>query len=235
MLTNFLQPIGQVVVDTDEKLRGAGSGSIAHEFQRLAERLVLSGHGGTLIVYKSTPDAIPDNVTIPDERTFVDVDTTLKDAFAADHHSGARNAKTERNHVKALDHVARLAAVDGAVVMQPDLSVIGFGATIVNKGEDVPIFEIDPRVDSATHHALKLDAFKGQRHKSGVYFCAHHVERSRRELEAVKKDRNAVPTLAVALAIVASQDGDLTVFAATPRGVAVVRPFILPRATQGEH
>lgn len=240
LLTHFLQPVGQYVVDTDEKLRGAGSGSIAHEFQRIAERMVLSGHGGTLIVYKSALDPVPDNVVIPDERRFVALDTTLKDAFASDHHSSPRKSRAERDHIKALDHVAHLAAVDGAVVMQPDLSVLGFGATIFNKNEDVPIFEIDPRDDTPKQVPLTAGAFKGQRHKSGVYFCAHYVAQFASDFAQMMKDREAgvpptIPVLSVALAIVASQDGDLTVFAATPHGVAVVRPFILPRATQGEH
>jgi hypothetical protein len=69
---------------------------------------------------------------------------------------------------------------------------------------------------------------------SAVYFCAHHVARAMHERRTTAGKKNTTKrrgTLYVALVIVASQDGDLTVFAATSKGVMVVRPFILPRAT----
>jgi hypothetical protein len=55
--------------------------------------------------------------------------------------------------------VARLAKVDGAVLMQPDLGVLGFGATIGERA-DLQMRLVDGRAGSAAPPA------RGHRHKS---------------------------------------------------------------------
>ena len=135
----------------------SSGGTLAHEFERLAERLVLAGHGGALLI--SDPFD-PIGVDIPTTSKFVPPDATLFDAALTHNRletGGATEEEqknfvrnrldAERKHRDALNHVARLANVDGAVVMSPDLRVYGLGATIeMRPGVKMPEMRlIDPK------------------------------------------------------------------------------------------
>ena len=61
--------------------------------------------------------------------------------------------------------------------------------------------------------AISVDDFQGHRHKSAVHFCAMQLAR----------DDEA----RLALAIVASQDGTLSLFGLVGKSIAVYRPLIL--------
>jgi hypothetical protein len=210
---------------------GSSGGALAHEFERLAERLVLAGHGGSLIIAGAGVGDVhscrPHGVHLPPTTTFRAANTCLREAFLEDESFSRRNgavapgepplrlrSDVEREHLSALDHVARLSNVDGAVVMSPDLCVFGFGATI-DLSEDTVIPAIDlfdlTEADSPPR-AVSVDEFQGHRHKSAVHFCAMQLARDEARL---------------ALAIVASQDGTLSLFGLVGKAIAVYRPLIL--------
>ena len=161
---------------------GLGGGDLAHAFQRIAIRMVLRGHGGALRVTGASDPAkgarlSPVGVDIPAKRRFETPSRALADAFL--NHEKVRWNKTpatpaqvrhlERGHASALDHVARLANVDGVVVMSTDLVVHGFGATIdVGSADPMPdeIDVYDPGASAAgTVKVASLNV--GHRHKRG--------------------------------------------------------------------
>jgi hypothetical protein len=85
-----------------------------------------------------------------------------------------------------LRPVARMAAVDGAVVLTDDLQVLGFGA-MIRVGSDPDVYRVTAwpeRVDS-----VHLEEAGGARHQSAVRFVGQH--------------RNAI-------ALVISHDGHLS-------------------------
>ena len=98
---------------------------------------------------------------------------------------------SERDLARMSDYVASFAAVDGAVVLQRDLTLLGFGAEIV----DAKLPEDNELVEYGKHPHGKpkdrpLTSF-GMRHRSAYRFC-----------------QNAEG----AIAFVVSQDGGLHVF-----------------------
>jgi len=208
-------------LDATAATLGSTGGALAHEFERLAERLVLAGQGGTLLI---TEGGTLRGVHVPPTSTFRNANTCLRQAFLRDAtllqspFGGAedvarRRNELERAHLHALDHVARLSNVDGAVVMGPDLSVYGFGATIDLTNEtEIPLMELhDLSSPAAPPKAITVDEFSGHRHKSAVHFCA---------MQRINQAK-------IALAIVASHDGALSLFGLTESGITVYRPFIL--------
>jgi hypothetical protein len=204
---------------------GSAGGALAHEFERLAERLVLAGQGGTLLIAN---DGVARGVHAPAATTFRSANTCLRDAFLRDERlsrgvpsfsreaedSARKRLDVERAHLRALDHVARLSNVDGAVVMGPDLCVFAFGATIDLTDEtEVPPMELhDLTIPGTPPRAITVSEFQGHRHKSAVHFCAM---------------QHRLGEATIALAIVASHDGALSLFGLSGTGITVYRPFIL--------
>jgi hypothetical protein len=205
-------------------LRGPlADGRHAREFVRLASRMLSFGHGGTILIV----DREHSVSGLIAHRAFSHPNTPsslLKDAFEghgrfarkdevqqleeSEVHFNRRRRDAERAHADALDFVARLTAVDGALVMQDDLSVVGFGATIqMSAAEDPLIVLEDPRSRGSEQEVL-VSTIGGNRHRSAVHFCAQQE--------------------GLALALVASQDGDLSLVGRKDDGRAhVIRPFEL--------
>jgi len=198
-------------------------GRRAREFVRLASRMLSFGHGGTILIVDrehSASGLLPHRAfTHPGSPAHL-----LKDAFEADErftrkeergqegeseaHFLRRRRDAGQAHADALDFVARLTAVDGALVMQDDLGVVGFGATIqMGAAEDPLIVLEDPRLPG-TEREVPVSAIGGNRHRSEVLFCKQQA--------------------GLALALVASQDGDLSLVGRKDDGRAhVIRPFEL--------
>ena len=223
-MTDALRPTAAI---RSQDLR-VGPGALAHEFERLAERLVRAGHGGAILVYDSTarPHTLPAGVSIPLGSLFTERDLTLQTAFVGHERTIAGDTSkedrrsAERRHRDALDYVARLANVDGAVLMYADLSVAGFGASIEIREdmlEGMIVVETDPR-NRADERPFDMSRV-GQRHKSAIHYCAAQLNTS----EPPGRARGVY----VAFAIVASQDGTLSLMAIRPPGVLVLRPFVL--------
>ena len=90
---------------------------------------------------------------------------------------------------EAIELVARLTAIDNALLLDTDLRLRGFGVQVIES--DVPRAEFqhtNPYTDDA--HTDDLTTFKGTRHPAGVIFC-------------MRQPREAA-------AIIASQDGNLS-------------------------
>jgi hypothetical protein len=107
---------------------------------------------------------------------------------------------------EAVELVARLTAIDNALLLDTDLRVRGFGAQVIEG--DVPRTEFlhtNPYSDEA--HADDLTTFKGTRHPAGVIFCMRQPGE--------------------AAAIIASQDGNLSLAVKDASGrVEVVGSYV---------
>src|SRR5262249_47187989 len=118
-----------------------------------------------------------------------------------------RNARsvTRIQYERALQFVARLTAIDNALLIDTDLAIRGFGVQVIEAGVPQQTFEhIDPY--TGDRHVDDLGTFKGTRHPAGVMFCMQQ------------------PTEAAA--IIASQDGSLTIAVRGAEGsVRAVGPF----------
>lgn len=105
--------------------------------------------------------------------------------------------------------MALLTAVDGAVVLDDRLGLLGAGATIQTPHHAMPeeVVHEDPR-RLGEEQRVPVAALGGSRHRSAVSFCAQQES--------------------LALALVASQDGDLSFFARRKDGlVHALRPYEL--------
>jgi hypothetical protein len=98
---------------------------------------------------------------------------------------------------EAIELVARLTAVDNALLVDTDLRVRGFGVQVLEGDAPQHTFEhADPYSSDA--HVDDLSTFKGTRHPAGVIFC-------------MRQEREAA-------AIIASQDGHLSLAIKNARG-----------------
>ncbi len=106
---------------------------------------------------------------------------------------------------EAIELVARLTAVDNAVLLDTDLRVRGFGTQVIEGDTPEMSFEhADPYSDEV--HVDDLSTFKGTRHPAGVIFC-------------MRQEREAA-------AIIASQDGRLSLAVKNARnGVEVLGSY----------
>jgi len=197
--------------------------AVARDLCSLGQRMLRHGHGGTILV--SEPDATMHGVRLhPSFASKDHAQSMLKNALA-EHQRAAmgelrpanvsetqyvrRRLEIEDRHDAALDFIAQLTAIDGAVVLFDDLSLRGFGATIATSeqamGEKVVVE--DPRTPGRETRAT-VARLGGNRHRSAACFCAQQTGR--------------------ALAFVASQDGDLSFFMRRTDGlVQCLRPYEL--------
>lgn len=196
---------------------------VAAALCRLAHRMLAKGHGGTILVVDTDAEAVG-LVDHPALTPASRPDRVLTDAMRADDRAARgelrsegepideyvqRCLRIETAHEEALDFVASLTAVDGALVLDSDLSILGAGATIRTPESAMPAEVVleDPRHPEAETR-VPIAALGGNRHRSAVCFCAQQA--------------------GLALALVASQDGDLSFFARRNDGlVHAIRPFEL--------
>lgn len=102
---------------------------------------------------------------------------------------------------EAVDFVARLTATDNALLLDTDLRVRGFGAQVIESEAPLQCFEhVNPYTDDV--HVDDLSTFKGTRHPAGVIFVLRQPGE--------------------AAAIIASQDGRLSLVVKDARGVVEV-------------
>jgi hypothetical protein len=102
---------------------------------------------------------------------------------------------------EAIELVARLTAIDNALLVDTELRVRGFGVQVLES--DVPRAEFQhtsPYSDDV--HTDDLTTFKGTRHPAGVIFC-------------MRQPREAA-------AIIASQDGNLSLAVKDTNGAVEV-------------
>ena len=166
----------------------------------IAARISLLEHGGTILLTDpaaSLPPGLLDvsyRLTPPSSlvRDAVDEPTTDPSLRSAERH--------------ALDFIARLSQIDGAVHLTTDLQLEGFGAKIMSTGDSFALYAEDANGES--RRALPLSTIPGTRHRSAAFFCAQQIGQ--------------------ALAIVVSQDGDVSLFRRLPDGAVLrIGPFAL--------
>jgi len=148
---------------------------------RIASRALQHGHGGMILL-------IPANVAAP---------LGVRVHYAVD--DGA-NVLIKR-HDTAIDLVARLTAIDNAVLLDTDLRLRGFGVQVIEgDAPDMTFEHVNPYSDDL--HTDDLTTFKGTRHPAGVIFC-------------MRQEREAA-------AIIASQDGRLSLATKSASGTVQV-------------
>jgi hypothetical protein len=163
---------------------------------QLAVSMRLHGRGGLLLVVPSGSDAWQESIVRPIPYPVVPAFSELSELTREG--QAARGKRAWQDAVnRAVEAIAGLTAVDGAMVLSNDYSLLAFGAKIIRrKGssqvEQVTVTEPVEGNVAATVHPTQLG---GTRHLSAAQF--------------VHDQRDAV-------ALVASQDGRFTVFAWSP-------------------
>jgi hypothetical protein len=196
---------------------------VATALCRLAHRMLAHGHGGAILIVEKnakpsgvvmhptlTPKTAPDRLLVDammlDERAS---SGSLREENEPIERYARRRLEIERAHDEALDFVASLTAVDGAVLLDNDLGLSGAGVTILTPDSSIPeeVVIEDPR-DPGVERRDKPSSIGGNRHRSALCFCKQQE--------------------GLALAMVASQDGNLSLFARRPDGlVHAIRPYEL--------
>jgi hypothetical protein len=121
-------------------------------------------------------------------------------ARAADGHVHVRD-EAQLRAFEAVGFVARLTAIDNALLLDTDLRVRGFGVQVIEADAPHQTFQhVSPYSDDV--HVDDLSTFKGTRHPAGVIFCLRQPGE--------------------AAAIIASQDGRLSLAVKDARGVVEV-------------
>jgi hypothetical protein len=164
----------------------------------LARMVLEDRHGGTLLVVPNGAvaylDSLKDSLK-PFIHQFMRPDTSVRDSIVAAQHQevSAASALTRLERMAVADDVksamlaafsqvswhpetvlrpiARLAAVDGAVVLTDDLQIVGFGAMIsVEPDPDVYRVTAWPEHVDSVH----IEEAGGARHQSAVRFVGQH-------------------------------------------------------------
>lgn len=172
--------------------------------QGIANRMLRHGHGGMILLVPSDVEEIP-GITFPRGK-IVGGSLFVEPHAAGGAVGGASAISVTSDHV---DFLGRLTAVDGALVLDAKMRLRGFGARVDANdrgGKDDCLYFVTDPID-LSRRRLVLSEFTGTRHPAALRFCAAQPDHG--------------------VAIVASQDGDVSVFV-KPRGartVEVYRPF----------
>ena len=186
---------------------------------RIAARALDHGHGGMILIVPAEarePEGVRVHYAIG---AGSDVLARRSAELFADLAAGERlariaalRARTADGHVHvrdeaqlrgddALDFVARLTAIDNALLLDTNLRVRGFGVQVIEAEAPRQTFEhVSPYSDDV--HVDDLSTFKGTRHPAGVIFCLRQPGE--------------------AAAIIASQDGRLSLAVKDARGIVEV-------------
>jgi hypothetical protein len=178
-------------------LLGFGTQHISSESVNVLIHLAVSmrahGRGGSLLVVPANSDAWRESVVQPVEYALVPPFSGLAEVM-----NDRDSENLERRWVNALLHVvegvAGLTAVDGATVMTDSYEVLAFGAKIVRRQGSVQIPNVimtEP-IEGAIAVVVEPGQLGGTRHLSAAQFVHDQHD---------------------AVALVASQDGQFTVFA----------------------
>jgi hypothetical protein len=201
---------------------------VAEALCSLARRMLSHGHGGTILVVNrdkkpkgivphrhlwSGNQANPILYNALHAREFMSSGATIpEDLNAYVNDLKLRGKKAEDLCRQALDFVSHLTAVDGAVLLDEDLRILGAGTTVLTPDSAMPkeVYVEDPRA-MLVFTPMNPSVLGGNRHRSAICFCAQ---------QSVEDG--------LALALVASQDGDLSCFyLAQTEKIHALRPFEL--------
>jgi hypothetical protein len=151
------------------------------------------GRGGSLLVVPANSDLWRESVVQPIEYALVPPFSALADVM-----NDRDSENPDRRWVNALLHVvegvAGLTAVDGAAVMTDSYEVLAFGAKIVRRqgSVQIPSVIMTEPIEGAVAVVVEPGQLGGTRHLSAAQFVYDQHD---------------------AVALVASQDGQFTVFA----------------------
>ena len=153
----------------------------------IAARALEHGKGGMILVIPAAV-AEPEGVRI--HYPIGEGADILAGRYAEATSRAAMPGSPERPRLsEAIELIARLTAVDNAVLLDTDLRLRGFGVQVLEgDAPDMSFEHADPY--SQDVHIDDLSTFKGTRHPAGVIFC-------------MRQEREAA-------AIIASQDGRLS-------------------------
>jgi hypothetical protein len=167
---------------------------------QIATRVSIQGHGGTILI--TSPETELRAGLLDVAYPFAPPWSLLRDAVSEP--ATTPDDRPAERH--ALDVVAQLSQLDGAVHLTSDLEIRGFGAKINVSREPFALVAED--VDGTNQRELPLSLIPGTRHRSAASFCAQQPGQ--------------------ALAIAVSQDGDVSLFDGNPDGsVLRIGPFVL--------
>ncbi|HEV2373987.1 MAG TPA: hypothetical protein VGS19_17750, partial [Streptosporangiaceae bacterium] len=170
--------------------------SYRHVIERLLYRIEDQHHGGTLLLVPesaidtSLRESAAIKYGISDDRLWVylvmelayhqeyfDLDAQLRDRpiVHRQDYSAVSVLGYQRDAIKyrvddALSFAASLAAIDGAVVMSDRLAIIGYGAEITLREDDVTYIRLAEDVSGDRGDLIPIDSF-GTRHRSAFRFC----------------------------------------------------------------
>ena len=166
----------------------------------IATRALEHGKGGMILVI---PAEVAEPVGVRVHYPIGEGSDILARCYAEVTSVAMRQGDTERprGFGEAIELVARLTAVDNAVLLDTDLRLRGFGVQVLEgDAPDMTFEHADPYSEDV--HIDDLSTFKGTRHPAGVIFC-------------MRQEREAA-------AIIASQDGRLSLAIKDVRGVVRV-------------
>ncbi len=190
---------------------------------RLAHLALAHGHGGMILIVPSatgTPVGVRVHYGVGDgsamlAERYANVlrDVPLGERLARLVGARPRNLggralvrdEAQIAYAEALESVARLTAIDNALLLDTDLRVRGFGVQVIEGDAPHNSFR-HTNPYSGEVHTDDLATFKGTRHPAGVIFC-------------MRQPREAA-------AVIASQDGNLSLAVKDAAGVEVLGSYV---------
>jgi hypothetical protein len=152
------------------------------------------GHGGTILMGPTTGDGWLKSVRathVFQAPTTSHLCQLMRDIAALQAARVADGVDAHREQFRrSLDRTGQLTAVDGALVLREDLTVVGFGAKLVVDGEEFEVGRRDALISSPLAPCPLTD-LGGTRHQSAARFVRQHPDCS---------------------VLVSSQDGRMTLF-----------------------
>jgi hypothetical protein len=176
----------------------------AEEIAQIVSRIREHGRGGTILL--SDPGAPSPPIGLDLTYAFSEPCSLLKDVVS-ELEKGGHEQKLEDRAAAALDFIAELSQVDGAVHLGSDLTMYGYGGKIqVPSAGNLSLLVEDPET-GAESEGTEAD-LSGMRHRSAASFCSLQTGQ--------------------AIAVVVSQDGEVSFFGRESGGrVRKIGPFVL--------
>jgi hypothetical protein len=172
------------------------TGSAVNVLLQLAVSIRSHGRGGSLLVVPAGSKAWTESILQPITYSVVPAFSGLTDLMRKDA-GGKPSRRWEDALGRAVDGIAGLTAVDGATLITADYELLAFGAKIVRRVGSPQVAQVivtEP-IEGGVPMIAERAQFGGTRHLSAAQFV--HDQRD-------------------AMALVASQDGQFTVFAWSP-------------------
>jgi hypothetical protein len=182
---------------------------------RIAARALEHGHGGMILLapkhaephgvrmhYEAGPGS--DLLSLRYEELMTGAEPHARLARIGPRDRSAARDSAHARYDEAIDFVASLTATDNALLLDTDLRVRAFGVQVIESETPLePFRHVNPYTDD--EHVDDISTFKGTRHPAGVIFCLRQPGE--------------------AAAIIASQDGRLSLVVKDAKGVEVLGSY----------